>query len=76
MNSRVESRWRSEADAKASAPFTWKVFTEKVPESEAQRATDEQSKFRRYVLPVEGCRPLVPQRLASRRLEMEFLQRR
>lgn len=45
---RAEAAWRSQADAKASAPFTWKLFTERVPSSEAQRATAEQEKFRRY----------------------------
>jgi len=46
-NDRVESQWRSNADARASAPFTWKAFSEKVPASEAQRAAAEQEKFRR-----------------------------
>ncbi|CAN0419737.1 unnamed protein product, partial [Ectocarpus sp. 8 AP-2014] len=45
---RVESQWKSQADARASAPFSWKAFSEKVPESEAQRAAAEQDKFRRY----------------------------
>ncbi|CAN0548405.1 unnamed protein product, partial [Ectocarpus sp. 12 AP-2014] len=45
---RIESQWKSQADARASAPFSWKAFTEKVPESEAQRATAELDKFRRY----------------------------
>lgn len=46
---RAESQWKSQADARASAPFSWKAFSEKVPESEAQRAAAEQDKFRRYL---------------------------
>ncbi|CAM9807850.1 unnamed protein product, partial [Scytosiphon promiscuus] len=48
QRARVESQWKSQADAKASAPFTWKAFSDKVPASEAQRAAGEQDKFRRY----------------------------
>ncbi|CAM9979009.1 unnamed protein product, partial [Ectocarpus fasciculatus] len=43
---RAESQWKSQADARASAPFSWKAFSERVPESEAQRAAAEQDKFR------------------------------
>ncbi|CAM9182401.1 unnamed protein product, partial [Sphacelaria rigidula] len=46
---KTESEWKSQADERSSAPFTWSTFTERVPSSEAQRATAEQEKFRSFV---------------------------
>lgn len=55
---RAALQWQNEADAKSSALFTWRAFTQRVPESEALRATSEQGKFRRCgllaVSPVRG----------------------